>query len=185
MKYLLSLVFFFLLSSLLPAQGFSAPWDVSQTATSLAAQAERLTPLLDQLKPTEWKGAPEAYTTQAKGIRDEAGYLVDAANAFVKQPEKLSLAIATYFRMQSVEKMVDSLADGVRRYQDPRLGDEMVTTVAANYGNRDMLRQYISDLASTREEEFKVIDSEAQRCRGDLLRQAPVQTTPKAKAPAK
>ena len=144
-------------------------------------QAERLGPVLDRLKPADWqsKGASESYVAQATSIRNEAGYLIDAANAFVKQPEKLSLAISTYFRMQSVEKMVDSLADGVRRYQDSRLGDELVTTVAANFVNRDQLRQYISDLADTREQELRVIDSEAQRCRGDLLRQPPAQAAPR------
>lgn len=161
------------------AQGVSAPWDMSQTASRLAEQAARLTPVLDRLNLPDWeaKGAPAAYTAQAKSTQAEAGYLVDAARKFENQPEKLSLAISTYFRMQSVETMIQSLAEGVRRYQDARLGDELVSTLSANFENRDQLRQYIADLAETREQEFKVIDSEAQRCRGDLLRLAPAQRT--------
>jgi hypothetical protein len=188
MRYLLPLVVFILTCRLpLSAQGFSAPWDISKTAGALALQAAKLTPLLDQMKPSDWqaKGAPDAYAAQAKSAREEAGYLEDSAAAFVKQPEKLSLAIATYFRMQSVEKIVDSLADAVRRYQDQRLGDEIVTVLAANFTNRDMLRQYISDLAVTREDEFKVIDSEAQRCRGSLVLRQPPQTGTARKAMAK
>ena len=175
MKYLFSLAFLTVSLSNIYAQGFSAPWDVSQTASALAAHAAKLAPVLDQLRLAEWqaKGAPEAYVAQARSIQTEAGYLIDSARAFEKQPDKLSLAIATYFRMQSVEKMMDSLADGVRRYQDPQLGDELISTVAANFTNRDQLRQYISDLAEAREQEFRVIDSEAQRCRNDLMRLPP------------
>ncbi len=154
------------------AQGVSAPWDISQTAGVLADQAARLTPVLGRLDPELWEknGAPAAYVAQALSTQLEAGYLVDAARKFAKQPEKLSLAISTYFRMQSVETMINSLSEGVRRYQEPKLGDELVATLAANYGNRDQLRQYIADLADTREQEWKVIDSEAQRCRGDLMK---------------
>jgi hypothetical protein len=185
MKAIFPLSCIFLFPLFANAQGVLSPWDVSQGATLLAAQAEKLTPVLEKLKPEEWsaKGAPAAYVAQAQNARNESTYLIRAARSFEKQPEKLSLAIATYFRMQSLETMVNSLADGVRRYQDPRLGDELTSVVAANYGNRDRLRQYISDLADSREQEFKVMDSEAQRCRADLLR-AP-QSKPAAKAPAK
>jgi hypothetical protein len=169
------------------AQGVSAPWDISQTASELADQAARLTPVLDRLDPELWEknGAPAAYVAQARSTQLEAGYLVDAARKFAKQPEKLSLAIATYFRMQSVETMINSLAEGVRRYQEPKLGDQLVGTLAANFGNRDQLRQYIADLADTREQEWKVIDSEAQRCRGDLMKLPPVRPATQKATPVK
>lgn len=165
-----------LLFSRANAQGVSAPWDISQSASVLADQAAQLTPVLGRLDPEQWEknSAPAAYVAQARSTQLEAGYLVDAARKFAKQPEKLSLAIATYFRMQSVETMINSLAEGVRRYQEPKLGDELVGTLAANFGNRDQLRQYIADLADTREQEWKVIDNEAQRCRGDLMKLPPV-----------
>lgn len=189
MKYTpLAFIFSLLSLPVLHAQGISAPWDMSQTAIALALQADKLTPVLEQLNPDAWKakGAPDAYVAQAQSVRNESGYLISAAKAFERQPERLTLAISTYFRMQAVESMINSLADGVRRYQDPKLGDELVRTVAENYTNRDQLRQYISDLADTREQELKVIDSEAQRCRGTLLRQPPAppvrQSTPRPAA---
>src|SRR5713101_170387 len=172
MKYLLPLVFF---SLTLRAQGVSAPWDISQTVTALAAQAERLKPVLDQLTPEQWqsKGAPATYVAQWHAAQDEVGYVLRAADALGKQPDKLSLAFETYFRMQAVEAEINSLVEGVRRYQNPAVGDLMISVMAANSSNRDQLRQYITDLAETKEQEFQVVDKEAQRCRDNLVRQGP------------
>lgn len=157
-------------------QGVSAVWDISQTAALLSEQAARLAPVLDQLKPAEWeaKGAPAAYTAQWRAVKSEVGYLVNAAQSMQKQPERLPLALETYFRMQAVEMQINSLVEGVRRYQNAAVGDLLIGVMTANSANRDQLRQYIADLADTREQEYRVIDQEAQRCRGNLLRQPPV-----------
>jgi hypothetical protein len=176
MKYALPVVSLGLLfSGLVNAQGVSAPWDISQTVAALTQQAERLTPLLDQLTPEQWvaRGAPAAYTTQWHNAQNELGYLVAAAKAMQKQPEKLTTALETLFRLQAVESQVTSLVDGVRRYQNPAVGDLLVSVLGANSANRDQLRQYISDLAQIKEQEFRVVDQEAQRCRGTLMRQPP------------
>ena len=191
MKYSLPFLSFRLLSvpvlfaGLAHAQGVSAPWDISQTLGALIEQSERLNPLLSQLTPQEWeaKGAPAAYTTQWRNAQNEVGYLIGAAKALQKQPEKLTLALETLFRLQAVEAQAASLVDGVRRYQNPAVGDLLVSVVAANSTNRDQLRQYVSDLAQTKEQEFQVVDQEAQRCRGTLVRQAPAAPKPAAAAP--
>jgi hypothetical protein len=187
MKYLLPLVFLSLtIQEPVRAQGVSAPWDISQTVIALATQAERLKPVLEQLTPEEWqvKGAPATYVTQWRAAQDEVGYVVNAANALGKQPEKLSLAFETYFRMQAVEAEINSLVEGVRRYQNPAVGDLMISVMAANSSNRDQLRQYITDLAESKEQEFQVVDKEAQRCRGNLVRQAPARPAAAPKPPA-
>jgi hypothetical protein len=178
-----------MIPALAVAQGVSAPWDISQTAKDLSAQAARLTPLLDQLAPEEWqaKGAPAAYVAQWRNTRNEVGYLVGAADNLGKTPEKLTLALETYFRMQAVESQMTSLIDGVRHYQNPAVGDLIVSVMAANSSNRDQLRQYITDLAQTREQEFLIADKEAQRCRGVLMRQPearPVAAPKPAAAPS-
>jgi hypothetical protein len=187
MKYILPL--FFLPTALLPptqAQGVSAPWDISQTLSSLSEQTQRLTPVLDQLKPEQWeaKGAPAAYTSQWRNARSEVGYLLAAAQTLRKQPEKLTLALETLFRLQAVESQVNSLVDAVRRYQNPAVGDLLVSVVSANSTNRDQLRQYVSDLAQTKEQEFQIVDGEAQRCRGMLMRQPPAKSAPVPPKPA-
>ena len=118
---------FFLLTTA-EAQSVSAPWDIAMVSQNLAMQAARLDPLLAQLNPQAWqaKGAPAAYVTQVRSTRDEVGYLIGAANNLSRQPEKLSTAFETYFRMQSVESQVASLVEGVRRYQNPAVGDLIV-----------------------------------------------------------
>jgi len=185
MKYLLPFLIL-PLTLVVPAraQGVSAPWDISQTLTSLAAQSQRLLPILEQLTPEKWeaRGAPAAYTAQWRNVRSEVGYLLGAAESMKKQPERLTLGLETLFRLQSVEAQVNSLIDGVRRYQNPAVGDLLVSVVSSNSANRDQLRQYISDLAQSKEEEFQVVDREAQRCRGTLMRQPPAR--PAAPKPA-
>ena len=86
-----------LFAGLAQAQGVSAPWDISQTLGALIEQSERLSPLLSQLTPQQWeaKGAPAAYTTQWRNAQNEVGYLISAAKATQKQPEKLTLALET------------------------------------------------------------------------------------------
>lgn len=167
-----------------PAAGVATPWDTAPMIASLSAQAGRLKPILDQLTPKEWvaKGAPDAYISQWKGAEDELGYLSDSAKALEKQPERLTLALDTYFRLQSLELRLNSLVEGVRNYQNPAVGDLLVGVAAENSANRDKLRQYITDLAAAKEQEFEVADKEAQRCRGVLTKQS----TPKpAAAPRK
>jgi hypothetical protein len=186
MKYALPVVSLaMLISGAVRGQGVSAPWDISQTLGSLTQQAERLNPLLNQLTPEQWvaRGAPAVYTAQWHGAQSELGYLVGAAKAMQKQPEKLTLALETLFRLQAVESQINSLVEGVRRYQNPAVGDLLVSVLGANSANRDQLRQYVSDLAQTKEQEFQIVDQEAQRCRGTLMRQTPARTAPKADAP--
>jgi hypothetical protein len=172
MKYFIVLA---CLASAVPAQntGVQAGWDVSQMLDSLSAQAKRLKPILDQLTPQEWiaKGAPDTYVAQWKGAENELGYLVDSAKLLAQSPERLTLALDTYFRMQSLEQRLGSLVEGVRHYQNPAVGDLMFGVLAENSANRDKLRQYITDLAATKEQEFKIVDQEAQRCRTNLSRQ--------------
>ena len=165
------------------AQGVSAPWDISQTLGLMAEQAQRLTPLLEQLTPEQWeaKGAPSAYTAQWRNVRSEVGFLLGATQALRRQPEKLTLALEALFRLQAVEAQVNSLVDGVRRYQNPAVGDLLVSVVSANSAHRDQLRQYVTDLAKNQELEYQVVDREAQRCRGTLMRQPPARPAAPAK----
>jgi hypothetical protein len=182
MKFLLPLVIF---TSCLRAQspaGVSAGWDISKTVAALSLQATRLKPILDQLRPQEWvaKGAPQTYVSQWKGAEDELGYLVNSAKSLEKQPERLTLALDTYFRLQSIESRLNSLVDGVRNYQNPAVGDLLIGVLAENSSNRDNLRQYIADLAATKEQEFQIVDKEAQRCRGVLSHQPAPKSAPAA-----
>jgi len=168
--------------------GVFAPWDISATIGSLSEQATRLKPVLDQFAPEDWvkKGAPEAYVSQWKSAESQLDSVGDASAAFQKQPEKLSNALNLYFQLQALDLKLGSLVEGVRNYQNPSMGDLLVEVMAENFGNRDKLQHYISDLAVQQEQEFSVADKEAQRCRVLLNRQpAPAKPpAPKAKKPA-
>jgi hypothetical protein len=166
--------------------GMATEWDMRQTIDSLAKQARRVKPIMDEVKPQEWisKGAPEAYINQRREAENELNYLLDSSEAFARQPERLTLALTTLFRLQSLETKVVSLAEGVRNYQNGALGDLMIAVVKENSGNRDKLRQYVTELAAAKEQEFRVADQEAQRCRAMLSKQpAPRPAAPPKKQP--
>jgi len=191
MKSFLSLTFLPLLALPLLAQPQTPPqpsvdaqWDISQTLTALASQAKRLKPILDQLTPEQWvaKGAPDAYVAQWRGAQSELVYLTDSSKALEAQPERLPLALDTLFRVLALERRLNSLVDGVRNYQNPAVGDLLIGVLGENSANRDKLRQYITDLAASKEQEFEIADKEAQRCRGVLTKQTPAKpAAPKKK----
>ena len=153
--------------------GVSSEWDVRKLLDSLDAQAQHLKPVMDQIKPETWvaKGAPQAYVAQGKSAAAELGYLLTSSQALARDPEKLTLALDTYLRMQAMESTLGSLIEGIRKYQNPALADLAQSLVTENSANRDRLGQYLRDLASQKEQEFLVADHEAQRCRGMLLSQ--------------
>ncbi|MEP6962098.1 MAG: hypothetical protein ABI995_08465 [Acidobacteriota bacterium] len=148
----------------------TAAWDNSPKASELAAQAARLKPLLDQLKPAEWvaRGASDTYVKQWNSAYQELEYLTASAAQLDKQPHRLTAALDTYFRLQALEWHFESLIEGVRKYQNPAVGDLLLGALRGNSGNRDGLREYILDLANQKEQEFTIIDQEAQRCRVQL-----------------
>ena len=158
-----------------PSAGLATPWDTAPMIDALSTQALRLKPVLDQLTPKDWiaKGAPDTYVAQWEGAESELIYLTDSAKALEKQPDRLTLALDTYFRVQSLDQRLRSLVDGVRTYQNPAVGDLLLGIAAENAANRDKLRQYITDLGAAKEQEFEVADKEAQRCRGTLNKQTP------------
>jgi hypothetical protein len=168
-----SLVLFFSLASITlwgqAAPSVPASWDVSKSVSELAAQVASLKPVLAQLTPQDWveKGAPAAYVAQWQGARQELEYLDQTTRTLEQQPEKLTAALDVYFRLQGVEWRLESLSEGARKYQSSAAGDQLAAAVGQHATKRDQLRQYISDLATQNEQEFAVVDREAQRCRED------------------
>jgi hypothetical protein len=159
-------------------QGVASEWDARKLIEALGAQAQHLKPILDQVQPAAWqsKGASETYVAQWNSAEAQLKYLISSSEAFSRQPERLPLGLDTYFRMQAVESTLDSLTEGVRKYQNPALASIMQSVVAENSTNRDRLRQYLQDLATLKEQEFEVADREAQRCRAAMLQQAAPKT---------
>jgi hypothetical protein len=155
--------------------GVTAAWDLRKDMSALAEQTRKLQPLLARVKAEEWvaRGAPDAYAKQLKSAQSSVEYAVRATEKLAQQPEKLSVALEAFFRIQAMEALLESLRTGIDKYQDGKLSQEINIAMADNSNNRDKLRLYIADLAATREQEFQILDQEAQRCRGALIRQAP------------
>ena len=186
-------LFAFLLLSFLvhgqtPAPSVQNTWDIAPIIADFSDKSTRLKPLLDQLTPQEWvkKGAVDTYVSELAAAQQELDYFSKSAELFVQQPEKLTLALDAYFRWQTLHSRLETLREGTRAYQDPALSDLLESVFGLNASNQDKLRRYIADLAAQREEEFGVVNQEAQRCRGMLSRQTPAQPAPAKKAaPAK
>jgi hypothetical protein len=163
----------------LPGQSGGVPqeWEIRKDLASLAEQISRWKPLLDAVQPGQWaeKGAPDAYVSQWRSVLAESDYLVRSARELAAEPERLTLALETYLRLQSLDALLGSLNDGVRRYQNPALADLIQAAMSGAAAGREKLRQYVVQLAAAKEEQLRVADQEAQRCRGMLLRQAPAQ----------
>ncbi len=158
----------------LPAQntGLTPAWSARESIASLSAQTQRLSPVLSGLRVAEWieKGAPDAYRAQMKSAQDEIGYLARTLEALARQPDRMTLTLEAYLRLQAIEAMVHSLGEGARRYQNPALADALQGVLSESATGRDRLRQYLVELTSAKEEELRIADAEAQRCRGNLLR---------------
>jgi hypothetical protein len=169
-----------------PQPSVATEWDTSKTIAAFSDQAKRLKPILDQLTPQQWvtQGAPQGYVTQWQNVEKELSYVGTSAQTWERDPERLTLALDTLFRWERLAGDLNSLVDGVRHYQNPAVGDLMVSVLGENSSNRELLKQHITDLAAQREEEFAVVDKEAQRCRGQVTRPAPAPSAaPKPAAP--
>ena len=166
------------------AQGLPAEWETRKGVETLKAKVERLKAPLDQVRPKEWvaKGAPEAYVGQWERAKSHAEGVKLSADELGRNPEKLTAVLDTYFRVAALESSILSLAEGVSRYQNPALADLLKELAQAMEPDHHQLHQFILDLASQKEADLKVMDQEAQRCRGFLSKQPVIPPKPAAKA---
>ena len=154
-----------------PAAGLESDWDIAAVLQDIGVHAARIAPLLDRADPQQWaaKGAPAAYADQLKWSKEQALALADDAKAVASSPETLSAELQVLFREQGLETLLNSVAEAVRKYQDPGVAQELIAAAAESGADRDRLQQYVVNLASEREKEYQVMDKEAQRCRALVL----------------
>ena len=157
-----------------PAQqrpaGLEPDWDIGVILREMSAHAGRLLPVLDRIDVKAWfeKGASDTYAAQLQSSKDQARAFADGARDLARDPEKLSASLELLFRIQGLETMLGSLEEGIRKYQDPAVAQTLASLAAENGANRDRFQRYIVNLAAEREQQFQVMDREAQRCRGIL-----------------
>jgi hypothetical protein len=158
-----------------PAAGVESEWDLKKMLDSLSAGARRLKPIMEQANPQTWRDAQAAqsYSAQWKSAQNQIQYLNLTADKLVKEPERLTIALETYFRLQALETSVSSLVEGIRKYQNPAVADLLQSALVENLNNRERLKTYLVELAQNKEQEFKIMDKEAQRCRAMISKQPP------------
>ena len=163
--------------------GFVPEWEIRKTVAAVTSQCQRLQPLLNQVNPKDWvaKGAPEAYVTQWNSTRTNLEHMRVSAENLTREPERLTFALDTFFRLGAFESLLGSLAEGVRKYQNPAIADLLHGVMSENSANREKLRAYMLELAEAKEQEFRVIYQEAQRCRTAVSRQPRPAAVPEKK----
>jgi hypothetical protein len=78
-----------------------------------------------------------------------------------------------YFRLEALEFSSRALNEGVQRYADRPAAEQLATYLARNFESRQRFREYLKDLATNVEQNYKIADEEAQRCRA-LVSKNPV-----------
>jgi hypothetical protein len=155
------------------APGIAPDWELKPRVDKIAPEVGRLQPLFEQLQPEKWiaAGASPAYEKQLKDCIAHIGYVQSTSQRFAAQPSRLTLAVETLVRMESLLELSSSVSRAVRRYQNPAVADLLDSEISAAGASRDWLRQHVSELAAIREKELETAEKEAQRCRETTLKQ--------------
>ena len=155
------------------AASVSPIWDVRVVLEELAKQADRLAAALDQINAKNWseQGASETYAAQLESCKQQARALAQGARQLERKPEVLSAGLDLFIRINALDNMTHSLEEGIRKYQNPAIAEMLASVMAGGSRNRDEFQGYLLELAVEREKQLSVMDQEAQRCRGILVRQ--------------
>ncbi|HEU0123830.1 MAG TPA: hypothetical protein VFQ91_25080 [Bryobacteraceae bacterium] len=163
--------------------GVTPEWETRKFLEKLSSTAQKLDPLVAEIDPAAWieKGAPDTYKAQWQTVRNAIANVKIATNKLVQEPTSIALSLEALFRLDGLNTYLGSFASGVRRYQNPAIADLLLGVADENSSNREHLKQYILELAAARESEFKVMESEAQRCLSVIVKQPPATPAPRPK----
>ncbi len=149
--------------------GLETPWDVQKILSTVVNDSQQLQPVLAQINPQQWydqKGASTTYIIQWQTAQRQLQDVLYKTRELSQKTESLSLALDTYFRLEALEVTTRSLQEGAQRYATRATADRLNAVLAHNFNDRERFRDYIRDLAASTEQNFKIADEEAQRCRG-------------------
>ena len=151
--------------------GLEQPGDVRTLLAGILKDNEQMKPLLDALHPQEWydrKGASSTYIRQWQMAQQQLQDVIASARQFSQKTEDLTLGLDTYFRIEALEVTARSLEEGARAYDSRANADKLEQLIAHNFNSRERLRDYLRELAISLQQNFKIADEEAQRCRAVL-----------------
>ena len=148
---------------------------VIATFDGISQHMARLEPMLDQVRVKEWvsKGAPDAYVQQLASIRKEIQGIESDMTRLAQRSDQMQDCMKALFRVQSLYIPLHSLMGGLRKYQNPALADLIESVAAENQTQIGRLEQYALELADAKDQQYDLVDKEAQRCRATLSRQPP------------
>ena len=156
--------------------GIETPWDARKLLSELNSRNQQLKPLLESIDPQAWfdqKGAPSAYILQWHTAQDQLKYAETSVQKLSLDTESIAACLDAYFRMEALESTERSLLEGVRKYGDRTVAEQLDQLIARNFNDRERFRTYMLDLSVNKEHLFKIADQEAQRCRGMINKDAP------------
>lgn len=144
-------------------------------ARGIARHDAKLVPMLEQVRAKEWlaQGAPETYALQVDNARRQIQAIGIEMESVARRPEALQDCMKALFRVQAFHGGLDALLGGLRRYQNPALADLIQSVAAEDQSDIERLQSWVLQLADAKEQEFQVVEHEAQRCRADLTRSVP------------
>ncbi|HVV45476.1 MAG TPA: hypothetical protein VHC72_09725, partial [Bryobacteraceae bacterium] len=147
--------------------------EFAAVCTRISQRAGQIEPMLQQLHPKDWmaKGAPDTYVAQWTTIVDQFRAIQSDMSALTRQPGHLTDSMKALFRIQTNQQLLESLMGGVRKYQNPALADLIESVAAESSGDIDKFERHLLEMADEKEQQFTVVDREAQRCRATLSRQ--------------
>ncbi len=154
--------------------GLETPWDVRKILSDLTSNSQQLKPILLGMSPQQWhdaKDAPSTYLIQWQAAQGQLNDVSITAGQLAQKTDSLHLALEVYFRLEALETTTRSLNEGVQKYADRATADKMNALIAHNFDNRERFRDYVRDLAASVEQNFRIADEEAQRCRGTISRE--------------
>jgi hypothetical protein len=155
-------------------QGLEPPWDARKVVDAVVKNDQQLKPLLGAINPQEWyekKGAASTYVIQWQTAQRQLDDVEVTANRVSQRPDSLPLVLDLYFRLEALETSARSVNEGAKNYADRSTADALAKLVAGSFDARQRLREYIRNLSADLEQNFKIADGEAQRCRGMISRE--------------
>jgi Asp-tRNA(Asn)/Glu-tRNA(Gln) amidotransferase B subunit len=143
--------------------------------TGISKHTARIEPMIQQLHPAEWveKGAPQTYVAQWNSTIEQLNAIQTEMAALAQRPDQLVELMKALFRVQASQKVVASLMEGLRRYQNPALAELIESVAAEDQSSLDTFERYLVELATDRQQQYDVVEHEAQRCRSTLFAPPP------------
>lgn len=154
--------------------GVENAWDVRRILQGLSHDQQQLAPVVSALQPQQWadrKGAPTTYILQWQLAQQQIRDVASTTAALMQQTDNLSLGLDLYFRLEALDITSRSLSEAAKKYAEHSTAQELSAQLAQNFADRQRLRDYLKDLATSTQQNFKIADAEAQRCRGMISKE--------------